>query len=61
MRKLIAVAAAAALVWRFLSRRRETVAPRVVIGYGDGTTVTLEPGSPGRERLVDAAKDALHA
>jgi hypothetical protein len=59
MRKLLAFAAAGALAWRFLARRRETVIPHVVVGYDDGSTVSLEPGSPERELLVDAANEAL--
>ena len=61
MRRLFALAAAGALAWRFLTRRRGTVKPRVVIGYDNGSTVTLEPGSPERELLVDAATEALRA
>jgi hypothetical protein len=61
MRRLVALAAAGALVWRFLARRRAAPAPRVVIGYDDGSTVSLEPGSPERELLLDAASEALRA
>jgi len=60
MRKLLTLAAVGALVWRFLARRRQHDAPRVVVvGYDDGSTVLLEPGSPERELLVDAAGEAL--
>ena len=59
MRKLVALVAGAAVVWRVVTRRRKPPEPRVVVGYGDGTTVTLEPGSPERELLVDAAAEAL--
>ena len=59
MRKLLALAAAGAVLWRFLSRRREMAAPHVLIGYDDGSTVSLDPGSPERELLVDAATEAL--
>ena len=61
MRRLLALGAVAALVWRFLARRHRPPAPRVVVGYEDGSTVTLEPGSPERELLVDAAAEALRA
>ena len=61
MRKLLALAAGAAVVWRVVIRRRKLPEPRVVVGYGDGSTVTLEPGSPERELLVDAATEALRA
>ena len=59
MRRLLALAAAGAVVWRLLTRRCERPAPRVVIGYDDGSTLSLEPGSPERELLVDAAAEAL--
>ncbi len=61
MRKLLALAAGAAVVWRAVARRHKPPEPRVVIGYGDGSTLTLEPGSPERELLVDAAAEALRA
>ncbi len=61
MRKLLALAAAGTIAWRFLARRRQPAAPRVVVGYDDGSTVVLEPGSPERELLVDAANEALRA
>jgi len=51
--------AVGAIAWRVLARRRRAVAPRVVVGYADGRTVSLEPGSPERELLVDAARQAL--
>ncbi len=59
MRRLLALAAVAALSWKLLTRRRLAPAPRVVVGYTDGSTVVLEPGSPERELLVDAALEAL--
>ncbi len=59
MRKLVALVAGAAVVWRVVTSRRKPPEPRVVVGYGDGTIVTLEPGSPERELLVDAAAEAL--
>ena len=61
MRKLLALAAAAAIAWRVVARRRQAPEPRVVVGYDDGSTVTLEPGSPERELLVAAASEALRA
>ena len=59
VRRLLALAAAGAVVWRVLSRRRAQTAAQVVVGYDDGFTVSLEPGSPERELLVDAANEAL--
>ena len=61
MRKLLALAAASAVLLRFLSRCRRSSVTRVVVGYDDGSTVTLEPGSPERELLVDAANEAFRA
>ncbi len=59
MRSVLAFGALAALIWRLVARRRQSPAPRVVIGYADGSTVSLEPGSPERELLVDAASEVL--
>ena len=59
VRRVLALAAAGAVVWRVVSRRRGQTAAHVVVGYGDGSTVSLEPGSPERELLVDAANEAL--
>jgi hypothetical protein len=61
VRKLVALAVVAAIVWRFVARRRKPQEPRVVVGFADGSTVALEPGSPEHERLVDAASEALIA
>ena len=61
MRKLVALAAGAAVVWRVVAHRHKAPEPRVVIGYGDGSIATLEPGSPDRKLLVDAATEALRA
>jgi hypothetical protein len=49
-----AVAAGVALL-----RRRSTTTERVEIGYADGSTVTLEPGSLPRERLLALGREAL--
>ena len=61
MRKLLALTTVGAVLWRFLARRRQPTALRVVVGYDDGSIVSLEPGSPERELLVDAANQALRA
>jgi hypothetical protein len=59
VRRLLALIAAGAVVWRVVTRRPAHIAPRVVVGYDDGSTTVLEPGSPERELLVDAANEAL--
>ena len=51
-----AVAAAVTLV-----RRRRGSAERVEVAYVDGSTVTLEPGSLPRERLLALGRQALAA
>ena len=61
MRKLLALTVGATVAWRIVVRRRKPPAPRVVIGYVDGSVTTLEPGSPERELLIDAADEALRA
>lgn len=61
MRRLLALGVVGALIWRVLARCRHSPAPRVVVGYDDGSIVSLEPGSPERELLLDAANEALRA
>ena len=38
-------------------RRRE----RVTVGYEDGSSVTVEAGAPGADRLLEIARTAVHA
>jgi hypothetical protein len=40
-------------------RRRRSEAGRAVVGYWDGSAVTLEEGAPALEPLVQAARRAL--
>jgi hypothetical protein len=42
-----------------LARRRQERRERVTLHYGDGSTVTLERGAPGSERLLELARRAL--
>jgi hypothetical protein len=52
--------ALAALAWIVLSRLRAP-GSAAVIGYDDGSSLILEPGRPGLDRLVAAAERALRA
>lgn len=58
MRRLLGLAGLLAAGWWLLRRGREA-APRAVVGYVDGSSITLEDGSPELERLVTAARKAL--
>jgi len=42
-----------------LLRRREGHREHVSLSYDDGSTVTLERGAPGSERLLELARSAL--
>jgi hypothetical protein len=46
--------------WRFLLARRGPT-ERAGVSYADGSSLVLEPGSPGFERLADAARAAIRA
>ena len=58
MRKLLSLAAIGAAVWWFLGRRSKPSGTRVTIGYGDGSSVTLDAGSPELDRLTSIAAEA---
>ena len=61
MRRLLRWALLIALaiwVWRFVSGQRGPL-ERAGASYADGSSVVLEPGSPGFARLADAARPAL--
>ena len=58
MRRLLSLAAIGAAVWWLLGRRGKADASRATIGYADGSSVTLEAGSPELERLVQVAAGA---
>jgi hypothetical protein len=60
VRSLALLGALAALAWIVLSRLRAPD-PTAVIGYADGSSLTLEPGRPELGRLVAAAEEALRA
>jgi hypothetical protein len=59
MRKLLALAVVAGIVYWFLNRGDPGDGPRATIGYVDGSAVTLEPSTPGFDRLVRIASEAL--
>ncbi len=58
MRKLVSLAAIGAGVWWFVTRRRTASPGRATIGYEDGSSVTLDAGSPELERLLAIAAEA---
>jgi hypothetical protein len=58
MRRLLALTLAGGLAWWFFIRRRETGRRTATIGYADGSSVTLETGSPELERLLQIAAEA---
>lgn len=61
MRRLLSLTAIGAAVWWLLGRRSKPSAGRVTIGYADGSSVTLEAGSPELERLAAIAAGAAAA
>jgi len=58
MRRLFSLALAGGLAWWFFGRRRETGRRSATIGYADGSSVTLEAGSPELDRLLQIAAEA---
>ena len=61
MRRLLSLAAIGAAVWWLLGRRSKPSTDRVTIGYADGSSVTLDPGSPELDRLTSIAAEATAA
>jgi hypothetical protein len=57
MRTILAIVLAVVGAWLLLRRRNE--AEHVVVAWGDGSELELEPRSPERERLVAVAREAL--
>ena len=58
MRRLFSLALIGGLAWWFFDRRRETGQCSATIGYADGSSVTLEEGSPELDRLLQIAAEA---
>jgi hypothetical protein len=59
MRKLLALAVIGGIVYWFLNRGAAGEGQIATIGYADGSAVTLEPGAPELDRLVQIASEAL--
>ncbi len=61
MKRLVRLAVLVGLsvwAWRsFVARRRPH--ERAGVSYADGSSLVLEPGTPGFDRLADAARAAL--
>ena len=58
--RLAVVVALTVLAWRVFVARRGPH-ERAGASYADGSSLVLEPGTPGFERLADAARPALRA
>ena len=61
MRKLLSLALIGGLVWWFMGRRRAGDESSATTGYADGSSVTLDSGSPELDRLLLIAGEALEA
>jgi hypothetical protein len=61
MRRLFSLGLVAGLAWWFLGRRRDDAPEHATIGFADGSSVTLEAGSPELDRLVQVAAEARSA
>ena len=59
MRRLVALVLLGGGLLLLLARRRQERREHVSLHYGDGSTVTLERGAPGGERLLELARRAL--
>jgi hypothetical protein len=58
MGRLLLLGLALLAARRFLARR-SVPDEQVTVGWEDGSSVTLEPGTPERDRLVELARGAL--
>ena len=59
MRRLLGGAVLVGGPLLLLQRRRAARRDGVDLHFDDGSTVTLEPGSPGTEQLIAVARQAL--
>lgn len=55
--RLVVLVALAVWAWRLFLGRRAPV-ERASVSYADGSSLVLEPGSPGFERLAAVARRA---
>lgn len=58
MRRLLLLALLAGAVW-WLLRRERGAGETATVGYEDGSSVTLEPGAPELEPLLEIARGAV--
>ncbi len=58
MRRLLSFAFVGGLVWWLLGRRHRPAGPSATIGYSDGSSVTLDAGSPELDRLLQISAGA---
>ena len=58
MRRLVILALIAGAAWWFLTRDRREDEGGATIGYADGSSVTLDVGSPELDRLLSIAAEA---
>jgi hypothetical protein len=56
--RLVLLTALAVWAWRFFVASRKPQ-ERAGVSYADGSSLVLEPGSPGFERLAAVARGAL--
>lgn len=56
--RLVVLAALAVWAWRRLVSRRES-SELASVAFADGSSIVLEPGSAGFERLAGVARDVL--
>jgi hypothetical protein len=61
IRRLLLLAGLAGAVWWFLARRESGREVGVLVGYGDGSSVALEAGSPELERMLGIARSVVRA
>ena len=61
MRRAASLAVLVALAWWLVRRRRGAPESGATIGYADGSSVSLEPGSPELDRLLQVAAEAAGA
>ncbi len=59
IRRLLLLAALAGAAWWLLSRRESGREVGALVGYGDGSSVALEEGSPELERMLGIARGVV--